>query len=189
VKETNNRQFYFYECDVLWQLFYRTTRLVGKVRERELKKLDIRADAAVVLFTLIRQGRTATAASVARELFLEPHSVSEQFTRMQKKGLIRRVKDPENKRHVLLEITQKGYDVYFKSAEQLSTRSVLSALSKFEQKELWAILVKMREKALKLSEMETKNGIYPPLDPSQLNTDLINISKTAEAYREIMTNN
>ena len=187
MKKSNKLLVSFGEDDVLWQLLRRTTKLIGKVRVRELKQWNIQADAAVVLFTLIRQGERATAASVARELLLESHSVSEQFTRMEKKGLIRRKRDLQNKKYINIEITRKGYDTYFTSAEQESTRFIMSALSKSEQKKLWNMLVKIRGKALQLSAMKKTNyEIYPPSDPSQLGEDLSNVSNLAEAHQETL---
>jgi DNA-binding MarR family transcriptional regulator len=151
----------------LFQLLRRTDRVIHKARQRELDRYDISAEVAAVLFTVLRLGRSATPANIARQLFLERHSVSEQLIRMEKDALIQRVKDLERKNYVRVVLTEKGYDQYRKSARRRSTRSIMAVLTPAEQEQLWLLLSRVREKALKhlgVRGVET----YPPSSPERL---------------------
>lgn len=151
----------------LFQMLRRTDRVIHKARQRELDRYGISAEVAAVLFTVLRLGRGATPANIARQLFLERHSVSEQLIRMEKDSLIQRVKDLERKNYVRIVLTQKGYDQYRKSARRRSTKTIMAALTAEEQEQLWVLLARLRDKALKhlgVRGVET----YPPSTSSQL---------------------
>ncbi len=155
------------EGDALWQLLRRTARAIAKTREHELGKYGFTPDEAVVIFTVIRQRGKATAASIARELLLEPNSISEQLTRMEKDGFVRRVRDTENRNRVSIEITDKGFEIYRKSASRRSTRDVMSSLTSAEIRTMWQLLARLRERALKQLGMKSSD-LYPPEDPDLL---------------------
>ncbi|OGO36699.1 MAG: hypothetical protein A2147_03450 [Chloroflexi bacterium RBG_16_57_8] len=151
----------------LFQMLRRTDRIIHKARQKELDRYGISAEVAAVLFTVLRLGRQATPANIARQLFLERHSVSEQLIRMEKDGLIQRVKDLERKNYVRVVLTQKGYDQYRKSARRRSTKTIMAVLTPEEQEQMWLLLARVRDKALKnlgVRGVET----YPPSTPSQL---------------------
>ena len=151
----------------LFQLLRRTDRVIHKARQRELDRYGVSAEVAAVLFTVLRLGRQATPANIARALFLERHTVSEQLIRMDKDGLIQRVKDLERKNYVRVVLTEKGYDQYRKSARRRSTRSILAVLTPEEQEQLWLLLAKVRDKSLKHLGVRAPET-YPPSAPSQI---------------------
>jgi MarR family transcriptional regulator, organic hydroperoxide resistance regulator len=151
----------------LWMLLGRTSRLIGKARQRELAKYDVSVDASAVLFTVFTLGRQAIPATISKYLFLERHSVSQLLTRMEKDALIRRVKDLERRNYVRIELTAKGREAIFKSSKQRSTRPIMAALTSEEQQDLWALLAKLRDRALK--RLGLKSAIlFPPSDPREL---------------------
>ena len=148
----------------LWMLIDRTSRLIGKARQRELAKYGVSVDASAVIFTVYYLGHQAIPATISRQLFLERHSVSQLLTRMEKDGLIRRVKDLERRNYVRIELTVKGWDVLQRSGKHQSVIPIISVLSENEQQELWIILAKVRNRAIK--RLGLKNtAIYPPSDP------------------------
>ena len=151
----------------LFQMLRRTDRVIHKARQKELDRYGISAEVAAVLFTVLRLGRQATPANIARALFLERHTVSEQLIRMDKDGLIQRVKDLERKNYVRVVLTEKGYDQYRKSSRRRATRSILAALTTEEQEQLWFLLAKVRDKAFKHLGVRGTEA-YPPSTPSQL---------------------
>ncbi len=151
----------------LWMLIGRTSRLIGKARQRELAKYGISVDASAVIFTVYSLGRQAIPASISRQLFLERHSVSQLLTRMEKDGLIRRVKDLERRNYVRIELTIKGRDALQRSNKQRSVKPIISVLSESEQKELWKLLAKLRDRAIK--RLGLKNSVlYPPSNPDEM---------------------
>jgi DNA-binding MarR family transcriptional regulator len=82
---------------------------------------------------------------------------------MESGGLIRKVKDLNRKNLVRIEVTEKGHALYLKTRGQESIDSVMSLLSEGEKKQLWSLLVKLRERAI--SELGWKDlAFYPPPD-------------------------
>jgi len=148
----------------LWQMLRRTDRVIYKARQRELDRYGISTEAAAVLFTVQRLGRRAIPALIARQLFLERPSVSELLDRMEKDGLLQRVKDLERKNYVRIVLTAQGFEAYRKSARRRSTRRIMSVLSRDEQELMWAMLARVRTTALTELGIKTAD-IYPPSDP------------------------
>ncbi len=163
-KATEKTDLHVDPATALWMLIGRTSRLIGKARQRELAKYGVSVDASAVIFTVYSLGRQAIPASISRQLFLERHSVSQLLTRMEKDGLIRRVKDLERRNYVRIELTVKGRDALQRSNKQRSVKPIISVLSETEQQELWILLAKLRERAIK--RLGLKNTVlYPPSDP------------------------
>jgi len=167
--DTHKRQLYPDEEYGLWLLLMRTYRALAKTRERELLRFGISVETGAILLTVFRQGELATPANIARELILEPHSVSQQLTRMEEKGLITKVKDLERKNQVRIQLTEEGYRNYLRSIRRSLTGNVMSVLSPGEQRLMWELLSRLRERALRKLGME-KTTVYPPSDPRELRT-------------------
>ncbi|NLE08451.1 MAG: MarR family transcriptional regulator [Dehalococcoidales bacterium] len=132
----------------LWVLFSQTRDAIVKVRERELQSYGISERHSQLLFIIKLIGRDATPAGIARWLFREPHSISEILNRMEKQGLIRKVKDLKRKNQVRIEITEKGEDQYRRSFIPRNIPDTFSKLSEGEQRQFIAILMKLRETAI-----------------------------------------
>ncbi len=153
--------------DGLWHVFARTHHLVSKIRQKELRQYGMTMNEAVVLLTILRLKGSATPTAIASELFWELHTVSEQLKSMEAKGLIRKVRDLGRRNLIRAEATDKGVEAYRRSARWRSTRETMSALTEEEQLQLWAILSKLRAKALQQLNL-TGVDPYPPADPSEL---------------------
>lgn len=150
----------------VWQLMSRTTDAIRKVRDRELERHGISARASAVLFTALRQGPKATPASIAQELILQPHTVSEQLMRLEKEGLIRRINDTKRKNMIRVRVTPKGWELYRKTAVRRSSASILGALSAEERKILWSLMARLRSEAAKRLDVDAEN-LYPPSDQAE----------------------
>ena len=120
-----------------------------------------------MLFTVLRLKGQATPAAISRQLFWELHSVSEQLTRMEAKGLIRKVRDLGRRNLIRAEVTEKGVKVYHKSSRRRSRREIMSVLTKEEQLQLWELLAKLREKALHELGVPGSDP-FPPSDSGEL---------------------
>jgi DNA-binding MarR family transcriptional regulator len=153
--------------DGLWQIMARTNHIVAKLRQRELREYGITMNEAVVLLTVIRLKKLATPANISRQLFWEPHTVSEQLKSMETKGLVRRVRDLERRNLIRVEATEKGLEAYRQSARWKSTRKTMSVLTKEEQLQLWALLAKIRERAIRQLGLRGSDP-FPPSDPNKL---------------------
>ena len=151
----------------LWELFNHSFRATAKIRQRELGEYGITMPQSAVLRVALRLGEKTTPAEIARQLFLEPNSVSEQLRRMETEGLIKKVKDLDKRNLVRIEVTQQGYDLYRKTRKRKYIDNVMSVLTEKEKTELWLILAKLRGQAVKKLGMNSLD-LYPPSDYNEL---------------------
>ncbi|MFC2070382.1 MarR family winged helix-turn-helix transcriptional regulator [Chloroflexota bacterium] len=147
----------------LWQLLNRTGHLVQKVNQRDLNEFGISARGSAILLTISRLGNNATIKGIAQQQYLEHHTVREHLLRMEKAGLVKRIKDLEWKNLVRIEMTDKGYKLCKLIMKKQSVKDVISSLTAEEQKELWYLLSKIREHSMKRLGMKNIRP-YPPSD-------------------------
>jgi DNA-binding MarR family transcriptional regulator len=164
--------------DGLWQLMVRTDHIVVKLRQKELRQYGITMNEAVVLFTVTRLKKLATPANISRQLFWEPHTVSEQLNSMEKKGLITRIRDFDRQNLIRVEVTEKGLEAYSKSSRWQSTRKTMSVLTKEEQVQLWGLLAKIRENAMEELGIHGSDP-FPPFDRTSCNIQKRQLSVTS----------
>jgi DNA-binding MarR family transcriptional regulator len=135
----------------LVSLIRQTRDAVIKARERELAHIGISSIQASLLSILKEIGNKATPAEISRRLVREPHSVSALLNRMEKKGLIRKIKDLPRKNMIRVTMTQKGKTVYHHSTKRVSVHEIMSTLNEDEKKVLHLLLEKLLDKAFKLA--------------------------------------
>lgn len=133
----------------LWLLLAQTRQLMLKAWQKELNQYNISARHISVLHVIQAIGHRATPAEISRWLYSEPHSVSELLSRMEKQGLVRKVKDLEAKNQVRIVVTGKGREICYQVAELEIVRNMISSLSEEERQQLRLHLLKLRHKALK----------------------------------------
>ena len=153
----------------LWLLLHHSHSAINKVSRKELVQYGITLPQLAVLREVLRLRENATPAELARQLFLESHSVSEQLKRMEEEGLISKVKDLGRKNLVRIKVTEKGHKFLDKANNRKSIRYLMSVLTEEEKLELWTIMAKLRGQAAKRLGMKIE--LYPPSDPTTL-TDL-----------------
>ncbi len=146
-----------------WILFSQTWVAISKARQKELTPYNITEIRTALLFIIELIGHDATPAKISRWLFREPHSISEILNRMEKQGLVRKVKDLERKNQVRIELTEKGRECYKTSLVPESIPKIASVLSEEERKLFISSLVKLREAAIKYAGMKYEIPL-PPLD-------------------------
>jgi len=122
-----------------------------RAREKELRKCGLSTTKAAVLFTVKVIGRDATLAETSRRLLREKHSVSLLLSRMERQGLIKRVKDLPNRNITRIILTRKGEEAYVLSTRSETMPEIVSVLSERERESLWYCLERMRNRALKLA--------------------------------------
>jgi len=140
----------------LWVLLAQTFDAIQKARQKDLSQYNIGIRQSAVLFRIQAIGDQATPAEISRWLLREPHSVSEILNRMEKAGLVRKIKDLDRKNLVRVKLTKKGREAYYKATLGQSIDELISTLSEDEQRQLWSCLQKLRDKALKKIGMEGK---------------------------------
>lgn len=135
----------------LWWLILHMRRAMYKARAKELYRYGITPEQAAVLVTVQTLGRRATQAEISRQLLREPHSISYILHRMERGGLIKRVKDLERKNLIRITITKKGREVYLNSTRRDSIHRIMSSISDEECQRLRICLEKLLFSALKES--------------------------------------
>lgn len=144
----------------LWVLLHQACDAMARARENELRPVGISRMQAAVLFIVKAVRGPATPAEISRWLFREPHTVSGLLDRMEKQGLIRKVKNLERKNLIRVVITEKGEEAYHHSRELKVIHKILSSLSQREQDSLRKYVEKLRSKAL--GEIRAENPLPFP---------------------------
>ena len=108
-----------------------------------LRGLDLTAFQYTILSVLARNPKLSSA-RLSRRFYVTPQAMGEVIMLLEKKGLIERCEDPQNKKSLLLALTSAGFgtckkgDVIVEKLEQ----AIFEGHSKTEMKALRAILTK-----------------------------------------------
>jgi DNA-binding MarR family transcriptional regulator len=86
--------------------------------ERELQPLDITA-AQFVVFNTIAKGRGSTIGDLCRVLGYDSGAMTRLLDRIESKGLVRRVANPDDRRSYLVELTEQSAAVVPKARRQV----------------------------------------------------------------------
>ena len=135
----------------LWVLLAQAREAMYKARQKELRLYNLSPRQSAVLFIIRAIGDKVTPAEISRWLLREPHSVSEIISRMEKQGLLKKVRDLYRKNLVRIELTEKGSEAYNQAIKRDSIHTIMSALSDEERRQFSTMLEKIRYRALKES--------------------------------------
>lgn len=133
----------------LWLLLLKVRRCISKARGKELSLYGITPEQAGVLFIVQALNNRTTPAEISRLTFREPHTVSVLISRMEEKGLIKKVKDMDRKNMIRIVITEKGEQAYSQSSQRTPIHNIMSALSEAERHQLMSLLQRLSDRALK----------------------------------------
>ena len=132
----------------LWNLLSEARDAIVRVRETEASQSGISAMQTHALFYIQAIDGPVTPAQLSRYLFRESQSVSGILDRMEKQGLVRRVRDLDRKNQVRVVITEKGQQAYNQSTRRKSIQRIMSALSDEERQQLKSFLQSLKDRAL-----------------------------------------
>jgi len=124
----------------IWEYLALINRSFVKARTLELRKYKITIRHAATLEAIYQLGYNATPTKIAQAVFREPNSISEILHRMKRNGLVKKLKDYNNRKQVKYILTEKGIEAYYKSRKRSSYKKIMSGLNKDEQKELKSLL-------------------------------------------------
>ena len=105
--------------------------------ERELQPLDITA-AQFVVFNSIAKGRGRTIGDLCRVLGYDSGAMTRLLDRIEKKGLLRRVANPDDRRSYLIELTEQSA-VLVPKAQRLVETVFGELLRGFDEREAVAL--------------------------------------------------
>ena len=118
----------------LWLLFTHTRYAIFRARELELQRYGITPEQVSLLFVVQALGKKATPAVLSRQLLRQPHTVSALVERMEKTGLVKKLKDLDRKNQVRVVITEKGRKAYEQSTKRGPIHRIMGELNQVEKK-------------------------------------------------------
>lgn len=127
-----------------WRLLHNTVLEANKARQKELRHYDISTSQAAVLDCIKYHNNDATLTQVARWLLRESQSVSTLVSRMENRGIIRKLIDPNRKNVIRISMTNQGEELYKKIVKRESVKYILSTLSENELQQFTHYLKKIR---------------------------------------------
>ena len=127
----------------LWLLMHDITHAVVLIRQRELTPYNIGDRQLWILHSVRNLGSKATINEIAKELDRKISVISRQTARLEKDGLIKRIKSQAKSRLLTIELTEKGLDMLKISRESKTIDEILSILNEEERQQLHATLNKV----------------------------------------------
>ena len=91
----------------LWVLLNQARDSMHKAREKELAQYGISSSQAAVLFISNMIDAEVTPSEISRWLLKEPHTVSAIITRMEKQGLVKKIKGKGKNNSVQIALTKQ----------------------------------------------------------------------------------
>jgi len=128
-------------------------------RQKELTQYDILPRQAYILFLLYNLSHQPTLAELSNYTGREIGTLSIQLTRMEKDGLVKKLR--ENARSVLLkyELTEKGISAYKISNKTKSEKKIMSVLSEEERQQFISTLKKIINNAERYKKRESNKKL------------------------------
>ena len=122
----------------------RARRTIVEAIDRELAPLDI-SHAQWIVVMLLGDGAASTAAELCKILIYDPGAMTRLLDRLERKGVLRRVRAKDDRRTVRLELTAGGKRLYPKILEVLVEvfNGLLHGFSKSEVRKLEELLERM----------------------------------------------
>ncbi len=146
----------------LWWLMDQMKTATYRARTKELAQYGITFEQCGVLFVTQALGPRATPIEISRWLLREHHTVSGLLSRMEKRGLITKVKDLDRKNRVRVTMTEKGRQAYNGSTKRESIHRIMSSLSGEEHQQLRRCMEILLDSALKEYGVSRRPPFPPP---------------------------
>ena len=128
--------------------------LIGEARylmlrgtQKELAPYHISPRQAYILFILYNHGHKAKLAELANHGERLISTLSIQIARMEKMGLVKKVREAHKTTLLRIELTEKGIDVCKNSNKMMADKEIMSALTEEERQQLIPMLKKIINKA------------------------------------------
>lgn len=119
----------------LWLLLTHTRYAIFRARELELQRYGITPEQVSLLFVVQALDKKATPTALARYLLRQPHTESALVARMEKRGLVKKVKDLDRKNLIRVAITEKGHTAFEQSTKRGPIHRIIGELNGQEKKQ------------------------------------------------------
>ena len=137
------------EIKDLGRLFHRVHEAMSRIRSIELSKIGLTSPRVGVLAYIKESDNPKTISAIASRIARELNTVTELLARMEKDGLIRKVRQKKTRQLYTIEITEKGEEYYEKAMKIDIHRKILANLSQEERSHCQAYLSKLQVLAFK----------------------------------------
>ena len=124
----------------LWHLIGKVNHGLILARQKELNKYHIPVRQAYILRVIDGLGPKATLSGLAKKVERTGDVISRQAVKMEKDGLIKRIKDTPKSNLLRLELTEKGLEMIEVSRQSKSADAIFSCLSREQRQQLESIL-------------------------------------------------
>ena len=129
-------------------LFYQVSDAITRVRENEMRPFGILSQVqAGVLYHLEICGKSLTISEISRRLIRKPHTISALVDRMELQGLVRKIREPDVRNQILIEITEKGAQAYKRASKMKAVEEIFSSITKEQRENLILCFKTMRTRA------------------------------------------
>jgi DNA-binding MarR family transcriptional regulator len=138
-------EYYYAEDPSLsfYQLFRRISAAMHRERRKELRKYRVSDSEVGVLFFAHASNNSITPAGISKQMVQDNHATTQLINRMEKRGLLKKVKDLPRANMVRVVLTKKGELVLQNTLTTPSGDKALSALSSVEKKHFVSYLHKV----------------------------------------------
>lgn len=129
-------------------LFGKVKGAVGAAFDAELAPLDITAAQYVILMSLAH-GEVSSASDLCKGISYDPGAMTRMLDRLERRGLVRRVPNPDDRRAFQLELTEEGRVVVpkLRTAGMKVLNRMLDGFSAREAQQLESYLLRMLDNA------------------------------------------
>ncbi len=127
-----------------WILMTQVVEGLSKVNENELKPIGLSPVQLGVMYVVKTAKEPLIGSEIARRLVRKPQSVHQLLDRMEKQGMVRRIRNTDGKREVPIELTEKGEELFIEAGKIHVIPEILGQLSSKERKLVRTILEKLR---------------------------------------------
>ena len=144
----------------LWAALFQTSHVMEVARENEIRQLGISMMQSAVLWVAKVVEPPVTPGKLSKWLLRKPNSITGLLDRMERQGLITRVKD-KKANHTIVALTELGEDIRKKSASNMKViHNITSALSDEEIERTIEAMLVLRTKAIQ--EIAAQQQVFLP---------------------------
>jgi DNA-binding MarR family transcriptional regulator len=137
-----------------------TNSVISTAVELELKSFRITQPQVRIMNMLSREDRPVTIDELVKWTFKEFNSVSTLINRMEKRGLIKKIKKQEDLKTYIIP-TEKGSVLFHKKVTERSIHLIFGKLSVEEMTQLYNILKKVRDTTSNFLGLDFKPPFLP----------------------------
>ena len=118
-------------------LLTRVRDLMLDIRQIELAPYNVTPRQAYILDILFNLGHGVTLKQLVKYNERESNTISVQMTKMEKEGLVKKIRKSPKSTMLTFELTKKGLETYHQTKKQTSEKIIMSALSEEERQPVY----------------------------------------------------